>query len=91
MNTPDTTTTTPDPLHQAGELLQMFAAGRRLGPAGIERDSAIVLASVQWAAAVELRRIGDLLEGLVEGIQQIDLAQNLAAIRAAERSEVWHP
>lgn len=60
-------THTPDTLTQAGELLRRFSKGERIAVITIgdtDRDPAALLASLLYAQAVELRRIGDLLEVL---------------------------
>lgn len=92
MNDTNNTGATPDPLTQAGELL--LRLHRRLGitGGGLDRDAAVVIAGVGYAQAVELRRIGDLLEGLCEashrnGLAADQVAADLVAIVTAHKSE----
>lgn len=56
----------PDPLAQAGELLRRYAAGEPITGGGHQLDAATVAASVAYAQAVELRRVGDMLARLID-------------------------
>jgi hypothetical protein len=76
----------PDPLEQAGELLLRLHRGKTVTGGGIERDAATVIAAVTYAAAVELRRVGDLLESLCDFAHSEGLAADLIQIMSAQHA-----
>lgn len=54
--------TTPDNVDKLGELLTIFADGKRITTGHIERDNAMLFAAGLYAIADQLRRIADARE-----------------------------
>jgi hypothetical protein len=71
-----------DPIDQARELLARLSNGFPITAGGPERDAAVASVAAQIAVAVHTRRVGDLLESLIDSIHAAGLASDLVAIIA---------
>jgi hypothetical protein len=73
-----------DPIDQARELLARLSSGLPITAGGPDRDAAVANIAAQIATACHVRRVGDLLESLIDTMHTSGLENDLVAIIASQ-------